>query len=33
MHVGIAPTPKNEGESELAAWTEVCRVILNCTKQ
>jgi len=29
MHVGIAPTPKNEEESELAAWTEVCRVILN----
>ena len=29
MHVGIAPIPKNEDESELAAWTEVCRVILN----
>jgi hypothetical protein len=29
LHIGIAPTPKNSPETELAAWTEVCRVILN----
>jgi hypothetical protein len=29
MTVGIAPTPKNAAPGELAAWTQVCRVILN----
>jgi hypothetical protein len=29
MKVGLAPTPKNADEGELAAWTQVCRVILN----
>jgi hypothetical protein len=29
MHVGIAPEPKTADEPELAAWTQVCRVILN----
>lgn len=27
--VGNAPAPKNLGQAELAAWTQVCRVILN----
>ncbi len=27
--VGPAPEPKNVVETELAAWTQVCRVILN----
>jgi hypothetical protein len=29
MHVGNAPPPKNPNQTELAAWTQVCRVILN----
>jgi hypothetical protein len=29
MRVGIAPASQNSPETELAAWTEVCRVILN----
>ncbi|HXT41415.1 MAG TPA: hypothetical protein VN887_15525 [Candidatus Angelobacter sp.] len=29
LRVGIAPEPKNADEAELAAWTQVCRVILN----
>src|SRR5205823_14528447 len=29
MHVGIAAAPTNNPKSELAAWTEVCRVMLN----
>ena len=29
LHVGIATTPKTSPETELAAWTELCRVILN----
>ena len=28
-HVGIAPTPSDVPAPELAAWTEVCRVVLN----
>ncbi len=28
-HVGIAPEPAGADEAELAAWTEVCRVVLN----
>ena len=28
-HVGNAPAPKNPNPAELAAWTQVCRVILN----
>jgi hypothetical protein len=27
--VGLAPTPKNADATELAAWTSVCRVVLN----
>jgi len=29
LHVGFAPTAKNLDQAELAAWTSVCRVILN----
>ena len=29
VHIGFAPASKNTGESELAAWTSVCRVVLN----
>lgn len=29
IKIGNTPTAKNEKESELAAWTQVCRVILN----
>src|SRR5437870_437958 len=29
MKVGLAPLPKVGQKSELAAWTQVCRVILN----
>jgi hypothetical protein len=29
MGVGLAPEPKGADEPELAAWTQVCRVILN----
>ena len=29
IHVGNAPVPKDVDASELAAWTQVCRVILN----
>jgi mono/diheme cytochrome c family protein len=29
MRVGIAPEPKGIDETELAAWTQVCRVVLN----
>jgi len=29
MRVGFAPEPKGADEAELAAWTQVCRVILN----
>ena len=29
MKVGLAPAVKNVDKSELAAWTQVCRVILN----
>ena len=29
LHVGLAPAVGNTDESELAAWTQVCRVILN----
>jgi hypothetical protein len=29
MKVGIAASPKGIEKSELAAWTQVCRVILN----
>lgn len=29
IKIGNAPVAKNEKESELAAWTQVCRVILN----
>jgi len=28
MKVGLAPEPKPVGEPELAAWTQVCRVVL-----
>jgi len=28
-HLGNASAPKNLGQAELAAWTQVCRVILN----
>jgi hypothetical protein len=29
MHIGIAPCKSGSEPSELAAWTEVCRVVLN----
>jgi hypothetical protein len=29
MHIGLAPAPPQEDPAELAAWTQVCRVILN----
>ena len=29
LHVGLAPVPKGANPGELAAWTQVCRVILN----
>jgi hypothetical protein len=29
LHVGLAPVPNDKSPSELAAWTQVCRVILN----
>jgi hypothetical protein len=29
LHVGLAPVPTEKNPSELAAWTQVCRVILN----
>jgi hypothetical protein len=29
IHVGNAPVPKSTNAGELAAWTQVCRVILN----
>jgi len=29
MRVGLAPEPKGADETELAAWTQVCRVVLN----
>jgi len=29
MKVGIAAPPKDIGKSELAAWTQVCRMVLN----
>jgi hypothetical protein len=29
MRVGFAPEPKSTDEAELAAWTQVCRVLLN----
>ena len=29
LHVGLVPAPKDEKPAELAAWTQVCRVILN----
>ncbi|HWY75681.1 MAG TPA: DUF1553 domain-containing protein, partial [Verrucomicrobiae bacterium] len=29
VHIGNAPVPTNANIGELAAWTEVCRVILN----
>jgi hypothetical protein len=29
LHVGLAPAPNEKNPSELAAWTQVCRVILN----
>jgi Protein of unknown function (DUF1553)/Protein of unknown function (DUF1549)/Planctomycete cytochrome C len=29
LHVGYAPEPARTSEPELAAWTQVCRVILN----
>ena len=29
IKVGLAPAPKNADANELAAWTQVCRVLLN----
>ena len=29
IKVGLAPAPKDADANELAAWTQVCRVILN----
>jgi hypothetical protein len=29
LRVGLAPAPKDEKPDDLAAWTQVCRVILN----
>ena len=29
LAIGIAPEPKNSDSAELAAWTQVCRVVLN----
>lgn len=29
LHVGIAPAPKDENPKDVAAWTQLCRVILN----
>jgi hypothetical protein len=29
MHIGLAPAPNDKNPSEVAAWTQVCRVILN----
>ena len=29
LHEGLAPMPKKENPSQVAAWTQVCRVILN----
>lgn len=29
LDVGLAPTPKDENPVQLAAWTQICRVILN----
>jgi hypothetical protein len=29
MHVGLIPAPRDTQETEIAAWTQVCRVILN----
>src|SRR5262249_1277445 len=29
LRVGLAPAPTGADESELAAWTQVCRVVLN----
>ncbi|MDB6020417.1 MAG: Protein of unknown function (DUF1553)/Protein of unknown function (DUF1549)/Planctomycete [Pedosphaera sp.] len=28
LHIGLAPEPDSAGEPELAAWTQVCRVLL-----
>jgi len=29
LKIGNAPEPKNSDSAELAAWTQVCRVVLN----
>jgi hypothetical protein len=29
LHIGLAPMPQGKPSAELAAWTQVCRVILN----
>jgi hypothetical protein len=29
VHTGLAPVPAGLDETELAAWTHVCRVVLN----
>ena len=29
MHIGLAAAPKEDRQTEVAAWTQVCRVILN----
>jgi hypothetical protein len=29
LHIGLAPAARDEDPNELAAWTQVCRVILN----
>jgi hypothetical protein len=29
MHIGLAPPPQEGQQTEVAAWTQVCRVILN----
>ncbi len=29
IHTGIAPVPKNVDAPELAAWTAMCRALLN----
>ena len=29
LRIGIAPAPKALDQAELAAWTQVCRVVLN----
>ena len=29
LYVGIAPVPKDENPKDVAAWTQLCRVLLN----